>query len=109
MRVAHALAAVAALMITRPARAQAEVRVVAPPNEGAVPDAEVDRQGAVHLVYVSRGSVQYVRSEDGGRTFSAPLQVNSEPGTVPPPNMFRGPDVAVGREGIVHVVWYKNA
>jgi hypothetical protein len=109
MRVAHALATVAALMITRPALALAEVRVVAPPNEGAVPDAEVDRQGAVHLVYVSRGSVQYVRSEDGGRTFSSPLQVNSEPGTVPPPNMFRGPDVAVGREGIVHVVWYKNA
>jgi hypothetical protein len=97
------------LLGTTPAIGAGSVRVIAPPNQGAVPDAEVDERGVVHLVYVSGGNVQYVRSEDGGNSFSSPLLVNSEAGAVPPPNMFRGPDVAVGGGNIVHVVWYSNA
>src|SRR5262249_29863288 len=85
------------------------VRVVNTPGNGAVPDAEVDRNGTVHVAYVSAEDAFYAHSGDNGQTFSAPLKINSEPGTVHPPNMFRGPDIAIGKAGRVHVIWYVNA
>lgn len=98
-----------ALLWTASSLAAGEVRVIAPPNQGAVPDAEVDGRGVIHLVYVSGENVDYVRSENSGRSFTSPVRVNSESGTVHPAHMFRGPDVAIGRDGMVHVVWYSNA
>jgi hypothetical protein len=86
-----------------------EVRVVEIPGGGGVPDAETGADGTIHLVWVKADDVWYAKSTDDGRTFSEPLRVNSEPGTAHPPNMFRGPDVAVGRDGRVHVIWYNNA
>jgi hypothetical protein len=86
-----------------------EVRVVEIPGGGGVADAETAADGTIHLVWVKADDVWYAKSTDDGRTFSEPLRVNSEPGTAHPPNMFRGPDVAVGRDGMVHVIWYNNA
>jgi hypothetical protein len=86
-----------------------EVRVVEVPGGGGVPDAETGADGTIHLVWVKADDVWYAKSTDNGRSFSAPLRVNSDPGTAHPPNMFRGPDVAVGRDGMVHVIWYNNA
>jgi len=87
----------------------AAVRVVQTPAGGAVPDAEVDSKGTVHLAYVSGEDAFYVSSTNAGKSFSVPIRVNSEPGTVHPANMFRGPDVAIGKGDRVHVVWYVNA
>jgi hypothetical protein len=88
--------------------ASERVQIVRTPNNGAVPDAEVDRNGAVHVAFVAGQDAFYVKSSDNGKTFSPPLRINSEAGSVHPPNMFRGPDIALGKGGRVHVVWYGN-
>ena len=85
------------------------VRVIRTPNEGAVPDAEMGQDGIVHLTYVSRDDVYYTFSTNGGATFSTSLRVNSQAETAHPPGMFRGPDLALGRNDSVHIIWYANS
>lgn len=92
-----------------PLCAASVVERVATPHGGLVPDAEVDASGNIHLAYVSGGDVFYAKSTDDGKTFSTPLRVNSEAGSAHPAGMFRGPDLAVGANGRVHVIWYNNA
>lgn len=84
------------------------VTVVPSPDGGEVPDAAIDSQGRIHLVYVKGEDAYYVISSDQGRTFSRPLRVNSEPGTVHA-EMYRGPVIAIGKDDQVHVVWWVNA
>jgi hypothetical protein len=97
------------LAISVDGRAAARVDRIQTPNGGLVPDAEVDSRGAIHLVYVSSNDVYYVTSADDGKTFSAAIRVNSEPGTAHPANMYRGPDLALGKGGQAHVIWYTSA
>ena len=91
------------------ASAVESVQVARTPGDGAVPDAEIDGNGTVHVVYVAGQDAFYAKSTDSGKTFGAPMRINSEPGSVHPAHMFRGPDVALGQGGRVHVVWYVNA
>jgi hypothetical protein len=91
------------------ASATPSVAVVPPPDGGEVPDAALDSHGRIHLVYVKGNDAYYVNSGDQGRTFSRPLRVNSEPGTVHPPELYRGPVIAIGQDDQVHVVWWVNA
>jgi hypothetical protein len=85
------------------------IRLVHTPNGGEVPDTEVDANGAIHVAFVKGEDAYYAKSDDGGKSFSKPLRINSVPGTVHPANMFRGPDLALGQNGRVHVIWYVNA
>ena len=98
-----------ALLSAVSASAAERVQVIAIPGNGQVPDAEVDHDGMIHVAYVSRNDAWYVKSSDAGKTFTAPIRINSEPGTVHPPNMYRGPDIAIGKNDRVHVVWYISA
>jgi hypothetical protein len=91
------------------AYAAERVKVIATPADGQVPDAEVDPGGTIHIAYVAGKDAWYVKATDDGKISSAPLRINSEPGTVHPPNMFRGPDLALGKDGRVHVIWYVSA
>src|SRR5262245_45772061 len=79
------------------------------PNGGFQPDLAVGRDGAIHLVYYGgddmAGDVFYVRSNDGGVTFSAPVRVNSQPGSAIARGTIRGPQIAVAPDGRVHVAW----
>jgi hypothetical protein len=79
------------------------------PNGGIQPQTAVDDHGTVHLIYFrgdpSHGDVFYVRSTDGGATFSSPLQVNHQPGSAIATGTVRGAQIAVGRHGRVHVAW----
>ena len=89
------------------ALAAEKVTTLRVPDGGIAPQAEVDADGAVHLVYFKRteghlGDLYYVRSGDGGATFSKPLRVNSQPNSA---ISVRHPRVALGRNGRVHVVW----
>ncbi len=84
------------------------VRVIQLPGSGIVPDAEIDNSGTVHVAYVDSANLYYVKSTDGGSSFSVPLKVNSEEGNVGG-GTYRGPDLALGGNGVVHVVWYDNA
>ncbi|MAF11500.1 hypothetical protein CMK11_13705 [Candidatus Poribacteria bacterium] len=88
------------------------VRRVDPPNDGIVADAEIDDGGVIHLVYASlpdgvQQDIFYVRSEDDGETFADPIRVNTEAGRGYAGG-FRGPDIALGADGRVHVAWYTN-
>ena len=83
------------------------VRVVSVPDEGIAPDVEVGADGALHVAYVAGDDVYYATSSDGGLTFGQPLRVNSEPGTSFA-GAFRGPDLTLGQNGRVHVIWYTN-
>jgi hypothetical protein len=50
-------------------------------------------------------NVFYVRSSDGGKTFSRAVRVNSQDGSAIATGTIRGAQIALGRRGIVHVAW----
>ncbi|MGK0186580.1 MAG: hypothetical protein ACI9R3_002363 [Verrucomicrobiales bacterium] len=97
--------AIACILPVLAAPAQELPRVASLPAGATVPDAEVDEKGGIHVAYLSSGDVWYVSSKDEGRTFSEPIRVNTEAGFASG-GRFRGPDLAIGKEGRVHVVWY---
>lgn len=76
---------------------------------GIQPQAADGPDGSIHLVYFSgepmHGDVFYVRSADGGASFSKPIRVNSQLGSVIATGTVRGAHMAVGRNGRVHVAW----
>jgi hypothetical protein len=79
------------------------------PDGGIQPQAAVDEHGTVHLIYFrgdpAHGDIFYVRSLDGGVTFSGPIQVNHQPGSAIATGSVRGAQIAVGCNGRVHVAW----
>lgn len=91
------------------AAAAPTVELVRVPNGGIQPEVVIDRAGVVHLVYLAgdpaAANVFYVRSSDGGRTFSRAVRVNSQDGSAIATGTIRGAQIAVGRNGRVHVAW----
>lgn len=85
------------------------VTLLRTPGHGIQPQAVVDDQGVVHLIYFSgeagNGDIFYVRSEDRGGKFSHPLRVNSHPGSAIATGNIRGAHLALGKKGRVHVAW----
>jgi hypothetical protein len=90
-------------------RAALEVIVRRVPNGGLQPQVAVDRAGVMHLLYFAgdprAGDLFYVRSTDGGETFSPPIRVNRYPGSAIAAGTIRGGQLAIGRGGRVHVGW----
>lgn len=78
------------------------------PDGGIQPQASVDSQGVLHLIYFlgdpKAGDIYYVRSEDGVR-FSKSCRVNSEPGSAMAIGNIRGAHLALGKNGRAHVAW----
>lgn len=78
------------------------------PDSGIQPQI-IEKDGIVHLLYFTgdpkTGDLNYVVSRDYGKTFSKPLRVNSEPGTVMATGNIRGGQIAIGANGRVHVAW----
>jgi hypothetical protein len=85
------------------------VVVMRTPDDGIQPQVATDVSGCLHLIYFKgdppAGNVFYVRKEPGAARFSRPLQVNSHPGSVIAVGSVRGAQVAVGKNGRVHVAW----
>ena len=79
------------------------------PHDGIQPEVAVDARGVLHLLYFAgephAGNLFYVRSTDFGATFSNPVRVNSESGSAIATGTIRGGQLAVGRNGTVHVAW----
>ena len=87
-----------------------QVTFVRIPHGGVQPELSVSRDGTIHMVYLSAepaaaANVFYVRSRDGGMTFSAPVRVNSQEGSAIATGTIRGAHIAVGPDGRVHVAW----
>src|SRR4051812_45468146 len=82
------------------------------PDGGIQPQIGVDGHGTMHVLYYSgdprHGNVSYTRSTDGGATFSSVLQVNRS-GSAIAAGTIRGPQLALGRSGRVHVAWNGSA
>jgi hypothetical protein len=79
------------------------------PKGGVQPAVAAEAGGMIHLVYLAgpadASDVFYMRSPDGGMTFTPPVRVNSQPGSAIAIGTIRGPAIAVGPNGRVHVVW----
>lgn len=91
------------------ARDSAPVTLVRTPNGGIQPQAAVDSHGVVHLIYykgpADGGDIFYVRQAPTQETFSEPIQVNSQAGSALATGTIRGPQLSLGKNGRVHVVW----
>ena len=86
-----------------------QVTTLRTPDNGIQPQAAVDSDGGVHLIYFKGepkgGNIFYVHRNAGQNQFSKPIQVNTKPGTVTALGTIRGAQIAVGGNHRVHVVW----
>src|SRR2546421_1127623 len=78
-------------------------------NNGIQPQVVRDDAGTVHLLYYSgdpaHGDLYYTKSTNDGATWLSPIRVNAAKGDAIALGNIRGGQLAVGRNGIVHVVW----
>jgi hypothetical protein len=103
------LLAVFALGVASGSSREPQISVARVPHGGIQPQAVMDKTGTLHLLYYtgdpSHGDLFYVKSNDAGATWSKPLRVNSRPGTAIATGTIRGGQMALGKDGIVHVAW----
>jgi len=84
------------------------VNVIRVPGNAKVVKAQLGADGAIHLVLDAEDGPQYVKSTDAGVTFSAPMTIVDA--ASPKPGLkFQGEDLAVGKDGRVHVAMSNNA
>jgi hypothetical protein len=85
------------------------VKLFEAPEGGIQPQAAIDDRGAIHLVFFkgepAGGDLYYSRLEPGTAMFSTPIRVNSQPGSAIAIGTIRGGQIAVGRDGRIHVAW----
>src|SRR5262249_53680132 len=78
------------------------------PNAAQVIQARSGADGAIHLLFDGEGGPFYVKSLDGGRTFSSPLAI-VDAAARKPGLKFSAWDLAVAKDGRVHVAMGNNA
>jgi len=85
------------------------VTLIRTPDGGIQPQAAVAQDGTVHLIYYKGdkggGDLFYVRRPAAQSAFSSPIQVNTRPKSAIAAGTIRGAQVALGRNGRVHVAW----
>lgn len=86
-----------------------QVKVLRVPQGGLQPQVAVDRVGTTHMIYFlgdpANGDVHYVRMMKNEERFSEPWRVNSTPGSAIAIGNIRGAQMALGKNGRVHVAW----
>ncbi|HYE75850.1 MAG TPA: sialidase family protein, partial [Blastocatellia bacterium] len=86
-----------------------KITLIKTPNDGLQPQTVIDAKGVIHLIYFkgepSGGDVFYVKKEPQAEKFSAPIRVNSQPGSVIAAGTVRGAHIAIGKNSRVHVSW----
>ena len=84
------------------------LEVMRVPEAGLQPQVVTDG-ATVHLIYFKgdpkAGDLFYARSADGGKTFGPVARVNSQEGSAVATGTIRGGQIALGRNGRVHVAW----
>jgi hypothetical protein len=102
-------ACLVALCGTFPATFSA-VAVLPVPGGGIQPQAVIDGKGIIHLVYFtgdpSGGDLYYVQLSDRQKQIAGPVRVNSIAGSALATGSVRGAQLALGRNGRVHVAWH---
>lgn len=98
-----------ALLSSSRAAEPARVTPLPTPDGGIQPQAVVDTQGTLHLIYfkgeAAAGDLFYVRRAAGQEKFSAPVRVNSQAGSAVATGTIRGAQLVLGKAGRVHVAW----
>jgi hypothetical protein len=97
---------------------RAEVKLVRAPHGAEVPEVVLDGKGVLHMTYgiatekgndySGPGNSYYVQSRDYGQTFTTPVQLNRPGDTWGGARMERGPKLALGKDGVIHVVSLGN-
>jgi hypothetical protein len=92
------------------AREIPQITLLRTPHEGIQPQTVLDRDGVLHMIYFTgdapAGDIEYVWRKLDGKDFSEPIRVNSEPKSAVAIGTVRGPQIAVGRNGRVYVIWF---
>ena len=86
----------------------AEVNLLRTPHGGIQPQAVVDDAGRIHLVYFkgpARGGDLFYVHKSANAQFSEPLRVNSKSGSAIAVGTIRGAQIALGKNGRIHVAW----
>jgi hypothetical protein len=87
----------------------ASVTTMRTPDGGIQPQVAVGADGTVHLIFYKgderAGNVFYGRQKSGENSFAKPIPVNSRPGSAIAMGTIRGPQIAIGKNGRVHVAW----
>jgi len=91
--------------------ASPRVEIVRAPEGGFQCQTAVDARGVTHLIYL-KGTPKacdafYTRRE--GSNWALPLRVNSRPNSAVAMGTIRGPQLALGKGGRVHVVWFGSS
>lgn len=77
------------------------------------PSIAVNAGGSLHVACLAgpakASEVEYLKRAPGKSAFDAPLRVNSIPGSAIAFGAIRGVQMAVGRDGRVHVIWNGSA
>jgi hypothetical protein len=85
------------------------VHLMKTPNGGLQPQAVVDSQGIIHLIYLygdpAASDIAYVRKRPTDREFSPPIRVNNRVGSAIALGTVRGAHLAVGKSDRIHVAW----
>jgi hypothetical protein len=88
---------------------QAEVTFERLPEGAAQPHVAIAPDGRVHLIYFKGdgmgGDIFYTSRAANERKFSPALRVNTTPKSAIAAGTMRGPQMALGRSGRVHVCW----
>ncbi len=88
-----------------------QVSLLRLPEGGRLPRAVIDDRGAVHAIYFEgdprAGDLRYITRAPDETTWSEPRYVNSQRGTVVGIGPIDGGQLALGRDGRLHVVWFK--
>src|SRR5688572_7118965 len=78
------------------------------PGISKVVKAQTGMDGTIHLLFDADDGPRYTKSKDGGVTFSAPMTI-VDAAARQPGLEFSAWDLAVGKEGRVHVAMSNNA
>ncbi len=104
------LAIVSATLSSSAAAPGPPVTVVVLPGDGIQPQAVVDANDVIHVVFfsgkASGGDLYYARIGADGHKLSEPVRVNSIEGSALATGSVRGPQMALGRNGYIHVAWH---
>jgi len=103
MKQMHVIAAAIVVLASWAVADGPKVKLMRVPDGGIQPQVAVDEKGIVHLLYYKgpegAGDLFYLRSADGGVSWSAPLRVNSQSGSAMSVGTIRGGHIAVGKNG----------
>jgi hypothetical protein len=92
------------------AQATAAVSIEKLPEPGLQPQVQVALDGVTHLIYLTgepkSADIVYRKQSPGETKWSDPLRVNNQPGSAMAVGTIRGAQLALGRNGLVHVAWF---